>query len=94
MFTYRNEPTALAPDDVILVTLTQLTRKVDVRRDKDLLRWAPQGEDFWPYFCQLIKTPEDAHGVAMALAAAAGHGIERIEPTTFRVVAAAKKRKK
>lgn len=87
MFMFSKEPSPLAPGDLILVTIQELTRRVDVRRGKNLLPWIAQGEDFWQYFCQLIKTPEDAHGVAQALAAAAGYGVERVEPLMFRVTA-------
>ena len=93
MFMLKNETSPLVPGDLILITLQELTRRVDVRRGNNLLPWIAQGEDFWPYFCQLIKTPEDAYGVAQALAAAAGYGIERIEPLMFRVVVAKKKKK-
>jgi len=89
MFRHVNKPTALAPGDMILVALGELTRRVDVRRGNDMLAWIADGEDFWPYFCQMIKTPEDAYGVAQALAGAAGHAVQRVEPLMFRIVALA-----
>lgn len=96
MFTHLNKATALMPSDVIVINTINDTRSISVKRGADLLAWTvPEGSaDFWGYFCQLVKSPEDAEGAASALAAAAGHAIKRLDDRQYEVIAFVPKKEK
>jgi|GEM_PF-5600155 len=96
MFTHLGNVTPLMPGDVIVTDTRSEKRAVLVKRGASLLGWQvqPRGTDFWGYFCQLIKSPEDAEGAASALAAAAGHAIERTDDSHYVVVQFVPKKKK
>jgi hypothetical protein len=71
MFTHNGKPAAIAPGDVIVIDTA--THSVTVRRGADLLVRVPPERDNWPFFCQLIRSREDAEGVASMMAESAGH---------------------
>jgi hypothetical protein len=97
MFMQGRDVTALRPGDVIVVRID--THTVEVRRgDETLGRVPPAKDDCWSFFCQMVKSREDAHGLAYAMASSAGHSYQEVAsekgPYSFEILPAGGRKKK
>lgn len=100
MFVFDRTIGPIAVRDVITIDTREGSRTVTViRGSKRAERIPPKHDDGWEFFCQLIRSREDAHGVAYMMTASAGLSYRETIGTTkdvfvFDVLEAPKKEAK